>query len=121
MDVHCNFPLGRAHDAEGQARPARASENEQAEQSKGNERETLLATGNGDSGMSWGRAGSTETTSERGAPAAGSNPCSGIDPQNVSQVSPMPSDLGRPLTPVSGSGSQGNLNAAGIFEATRIG
>lgn len=72
-----------------------------------------------DSGMSWGRSGAVETTAERNAPAVGNDPSTGIDPVNVTQTSPMPADFGRPVTPAPNA-AHGNLNAAGIYEATKI-
>jgi hypothetical protein len=73
--------------------------------------------GAADSGMSWGKVGSTETSAERGSEsiAPGARTALGIDPQGISQsTSPEPSDFGKPLRPVSDH-SQGNWNMADII------
>jgi hypothetical protein len=77
-----------------------------------------------DGGMSWGTGnGGAQTTHERNAETIppGAAASTGLSPDDVSSASPMPSTLGKPLTPVSGSGVQGNWNSSSIFENTKIG
>jgi hypothetical protein len=77
-----------------------------------------------DSALNWGRSGGVESTTERGdaeIPAAAESASGFQSVASASTTSPMPSTLGRPLTPVSGSGVQGNWNSSSIFENTKIG
>ncbi len=79
------------------------------------------AVESGDSGMSWGRGGETETTAERGAesipPAALASMA--IDPQPGGTTSPQPDQLSRPVRP-DADASAGNWNMHDIIN-TKIG
>jgi hypothetical protein len=124
-------------------RTARASENFSAEKTKQAETEGAVQSSSedpdernhailtkgatpaaADGGISWGRSGAVEATTERGDPEipAAVEACSGFQGvASAATTNPDPSTLGRPLTPVSGSGAEKNYNASAIFENTRIG
>lgn len=74
-----------------------------------------------DASMSWGRAGATETSTERGAPTipAPALQSMGIAPADVSQTSPTPKNLGTELKPDANRNE--SWNAEQIFSGTRIG
>lgn len=129
---------------ENETREGRATENAQAETEKLEEsgpKEVLQAKGEGDadphlrsstahqsaydSGMSWGRAGQTETSHERGAETIPESAlqAAGINPGLVgTSVSPIPEVLPGPagFEPAP-SRTSSTYNAAAIFENTRIG
>jgi hypothetical protein len=75
-----------------------------------------------DAGMSWGTGnGGTETTAERNSPTIppAAQESMGISPQNVTQQSPMPVTLGKPVTPDPNRNQ--SMNTEAIFNFTNFG